>query len=62
VVTFTWLCTTKESQKLQYAMEARLRQLGWREIEVAGFNLITMGGCSQVPGTPRYFALCRIHR
>src|SRR5260370_7854329 len=23
-----------ESQKLQYAMEERLRQLGWREIEV----------------------------
>lgn len=23
-----------ESQKLQYAMEARLRQLGWHEIEV----------------------------
>ena len=23
-----------ESQKLQYAMEQRLRQLGWREIEI----------------------------
>ena len=28
-----------ESQKLQYAMEARLRQLGWREIEVIDENL-----------------------
>ena len=28
-----------ESQKLQYAMEARLRQLGWREIEVIDEDL-----------------------
>jgi len=28
-----------ESQKLQYAMEARLRQLGWREIEVVDEDL-----------------------
>ena len=28
-----------ESQKLQYAMEERLRQLGWREIEVVGDDL-----------------------
>jgi DNA invertase Pin-like site-specific DNA recombinase len=29
----------QESQKLQYAMEARLRQLGWREIEVIDDDL-----------------------
>jgi hypothetical protein len=28
-----------ESQKLQYAMEARLQQLGWREIEVVDDDL-----------------------
>ena len=28
-----------ESQKLQYAMEERLRQLGWREIEVVDDDL-----------------------
>ena len=28
-----------ENQKLQYAMEARLRQLGWREIEVVDEDL-----------------------
>src|SRR5246127_2572073 len=28
-----------ESQKLQYAMEKRLRQLGWREIEVIDDDL-----------------------
>src|SRR5438128_2796298 len=28
-----------ESQKLQYAMEDRLRQLGWREIEVVDEDL-----------------------
>ena len=28
-----------ESQKLQYAMEARLRQLGWRDIEVVDEDL-----------------------
>src|ERR1700739_1195466 len=28
-----------ESQKLQYAMEERLHQLGWREIEIAGDDL-----------------------
>jgi hypothetical protein len=28
-----------ESQKLQYAMEARLHQLGWHEIEVVGEEL-----------------------
>jgi hypothetical protein len=28
-----------ESQKLQYAMEARLHQLGWREIEVVDDEL-----------------------
>ena len=28
-----------ESQKLQYAMEERLRQLGWREIEVVDEDL-----------------------
>ena len=28
-----------ESQKLQYAMEERVRQLGWREIEVVGDDL-----------------------
>src|ERR1700758_3480060 len=28
-----------ESQKLQYAMEARLRQLGWHEIEVVDEDL-----------------------
>ena len=28
-----------ESQKLQYAMEARLRQLGWHEIEVVNEDL-----------------------
>src|SRR6202023_2172981 len=28
-----------ESQKLQYAMEARLHQLGWREIEVVDDDL-----------------------
>lgn len=28
-----------ESQKLQYAMEARLQQLGWQEIEVMDDNL-----------------------
>jgi DNA invertase Pin-like site-specific DNA recombinase len=29
----------QESQKLQYAMDARLRQLGWREIEVIDDDL-----------------------
>ena len=29
-----------ESQKLQYAMEQRLRQLGWREIEIWGAPLL----------------------
>ena len=28
-----------ESQKLQYAMEQRLRQLGWREIEIVDEDL-----------------------
>src|SRR5260370_20964021 len=28
-----------ESQKLQYAMETRLRQLGWREVEVVDEDL-----------------------
>ena len=28
-----------ESQKLQYAMQERLRQLGWREIEVVDEDL-----------------------
>jgi hypothetical protein len=28
-----------ESQKLQYAMQARLQQLGWREIEVVDEDL-----------------------
>ncbi len=31
-----------ESQKLQYAMQERLRQLGWREIET---NRLRMGDC-----------------
>ena len=35
-----------DSQKLQYAMEARLRQLGWREIEVVDEDLgRSAGGC-----------------
>src|ERR1700761_3341811 len=38
-----------ESQKLQYAMEARLRQLGWREIEVIDEDL----GRSADGSTPR---------
>lgn len=29
----------QESQKLQYAMQARLRQLGWREIDVVDEDL-----------------------
>jgi DNA invertase Pin-like site-specific DNA recombinase len=33
------VCHNLESQKLQYAMEARLRQLGWREIEVVDEDL-----------------------
>jgi hypothetical protein len=40
-----------ESQKLQYAMEERLQQLGWREIEVVDDDLgrsaagtVTRGG------------------
>ena len=28
-----------ESQKLQYAMQDRLRQLGWREVEVVDEDL-----------------------
>jgi DNA invertase Pin-like site-specific DNA recombinase len=38
-----------ESQKLQYAMEARLRQLGWREVEVIDDDL----GRSAAGNTPR---------
>ena len=29
----------QESQKLQYAMQARLRQLGWQEIDVVDEDL-----------------------
>jgi hypothetical protein len=35
-----------ESQKLQYAMEARLQQLGWREIEVVDDDLGRQPGLS----------------
>jgi hypothetical protein len=33
-----------ESQRLQYAMQDRLRQLGWREIEVVDEDLGHIGG------------------
>lgn len=38
-----------ESQKLQYGMEARLRELGWRDIEVIDEDL----GCSAAGGVER---------
>jgi hypothetical protein len=33
-----------ESQKLQYAMQQHLEQLGWREIEVIDEELAELGG------------------
>ena len=42
-----------ESQKLPYAMEARLQQLGWREIEVVDEDLRR----SAARGAPAFCAL-----
>jgi hypothetical protein len=39
-----------ESQKLQYAMQERLRQLGWREIEVVDGGAL---GCADERGKER---------
>jgi DNA invertase Pin-like site-specific DNA recombinase len=46
-----------ESQKLQYAMEARLRQLGWHEIEVVDEDLgRSAAGCVTRAGFERMVA------
>lgn len=46
-----------ESQKLQYAMEARLRQLGWHEIEVVDEDLgRSAAGCVTRSGFERMVA------
>lgn len=46
-----------ESQRLQYAMEARLRQLGWRQIEVIDDDLgRSAAGCIERPGFERMLA------
>jgi hypothetical protein len=45
-----------ESQKLQYAMEQRLRTLGWRDIEVIDEDLgrSAAGTMTRISGVPMY--------
>jgi hypothetical protein len=46
-----------ESQKLQYAMEARLRSLGWNEVEIIDEDLgRSAGGCVTCTGLERMVA------
>jgi len=39
----------QESQRLQYALQDRARQLGWQQVEVIDLDL----GCSAAPGAAR---------
>ena len=47
-----------ESQKLQYAMQDRLRQLGWREIEVVDEDLGRLFGQGGSGGRSGGVSLC----